>query len=120
MLPTKMFNEYLPIVQTRRHGLNTYLHIAFLLKGKRIVAYATNKVGTRTKGSGYNRATIHAEIAVVKKIGDINAIRGLKMVVLRYGLQDKNWVYSHPCKCCQPILKKFIDKYGLLVVMYST
>ena len=120
MLAKKMFNEYLPIVQTRRHGINTYCHIAFLVKGKRIIAYATNKVGTRTKGSGYNRATIHAEIAVIKKLGDVSALKGLKMVVLRYGLEYKDWTYSHPCKCCQPVLKKFMDKYGLLNVMYST
>jgi hypothetical protein len=51
---------------------NTQVHIAILMKRGKILEIASNAVGTRSKGSGYQERTIHAERAVLKKVGDIS------------------------------------------------
>lgn len=115
------FNYLIPLIIKRRKVLNTrYLHIAILIKGKKVITYAFNKVGSRSHGCGYNNATLHAEIAVLKKLGDISAVKGLRLVVLRYGIRDSTWTQSHPCPDCQKILNKFIKHFGLHSVHYST
>jgi len=114
------FNYFIPLIVKRKNVINTNLHIALLFKGKKLITYAFNKIGSRSNGCGYNNATLHAEIAVLKKLGDISAIKGLRLVVLRYGVRDSTWTQSRPCVDCQKILNKFIKHFGLHSVHYST
>ncbi len=114
------FQHLIPYAQSQALKHRTCVHVAALLKGKRIVAIATNKTGSRSQGSGYGNSTIHAEVAVVKKLGDISKLKGLTLVVLRYGPQRRSWTHSHPCEHCQVFLNKCFSEYGLNRVYYST
>ncbi len=100
----------------RKH--NTSLHRAILVKRGKILAEATNLVGSRSSGSGYSNLTIHAEKAVIKKIGDLSKIKGCDLYVFRVN-NCKTARNSHPCKDCQMFLKKCMRQYGLRNVFYS-
>lgn len=115
------FNYLIPLIIKRRKVLNSrYLHVAIILKGKKPITYAFNKVGSRSHGCGYNHMTLHAEIAVLKKFGNMAALKGLRLVVLRFSIQNKSWTLSHPCADCSIVLKKIMKQYGLHSVYYST
>ncbi len=113
------FEDLLQAAKIHRNVINTFIHIAILMRGKRIIAIAKNRLGTRTRGCGFNTMTIHAEIAVIKKLGDMSQLKGLNLVVLRYGIEPRYWTESHPCKDCMKFLNKCFDKYGLNRVYYS-
>ena len=95
------------------------IHIAMILKGKKVIAVATNVLGTRAKGCGFTDRTIHAERAVIKKVGDYKLLQGAIMVVIRITCGIRNVSYSKPCEKCMPHLEKCIKKYGLKCVFYS-
>jgi hypothetical protein len=114
------FQHLIPYAQAQALKHRTYTHVAVLLKGKRIVAFAANKTGSRSQGSGYGHSTIHAEVAVVKKLGDISKLKGLSLVVFRYRSMDRDWTNSQPCKNCTLFLHKCMAEYGLNRVYYST
>jgi hypothetical protein len=103
--------------QFKKH--NTSVHLAILIKRGKVIAVATNSIGSRAKGSGYSMATIHAEKAVVKSLGDISQLRGASMVVVRLAKKDFEWVDSKPCHSCTKFLDKCIATYGMKKVYYS-
>jgi len=108
--------DYAKAASTR---LNTSLHIAFVYgRGGILIAMSTNRIGTRSSGSGFSKQTIHAERAALKAVGDIRLLRGATMVVVRAG---KGGILreSKPCSECQCHLEKAMIKYGLLKVYYS-
>ncbi len=113
------FQHLIPYAQAQALKHRTYIHVAVLLKGKRIMAFAANKTGSRSQGSGYGKSTLHAEVAVVKKLGDIHKLKGLTLVVFRYGAEIRSWTHSHPCKNCTVFLNKCLTEYGLSRVYYS-
>lgn len=119
MLTKEMFSHLIPFAVSHGRSISTYIHIAILMKGKRILAISKNKVGSRKQGCGYANRMIHAEIAVIKKFGNMKGLKGLQLVVLRYGPGIKGWVYSKPCPHCTPILEKIMREYGLQKVYYS-
>ena len=98
------------------------IHVAILALRGKIIAHAHNKIGTRSRGSGYSTCSIHAEKNVVKEIGDYSKIRGANMYVFRLGRGDKSDVLmnSKPCPECEIFLNKCISKYGLNKVYYSS
>ena len=77
--------------------------------------------------SGYNRHTpdgfsIHAEIMALNNCKNWKLLNGAVMYVVRLKFQDKcvcGTKLSKPCAKCQPVLRKFIDMYGLRKVYYS-
>ena len=99
----------------RSHG--TSYHKAVIVKRGKVIASATNRVGTRSKGSGYSDYTIHAEKAVVKKLGDISQLKGATLCVWR--LNARSVMPSAPCSECRLFLNKCMDKYGLRAVQYT-
>ena len=113
-LRLRVYDRHLPAVYKHR----TSLHQAFILKGNKVLAVSFNAVGSRSRGSGYSDQTIHAERAVVKKLGNISKLRGATLVVLRYNNQG-DVCSSKPCCECQVFLKKCVEKYGLLKVIHS-
>jgi hypothetical protein len=94
-------------------------HLAAIYDGRRRpIAESRNRVGTRSKGCGYDDYTIHAERAVVKSLGDISLLRGCVLVVIRVNKQGEI-LGSKPCPDCKHFLEKCMKKYGLRKVVYS-
>ena len=98
---------------------NTQSHIAALIKRGKVLEVATNSIGTRSKGCGYDTRTIHAERAVLKKIGDISKLAGAIMIVIRISKNTGEIVNSEPCHSCKCHLEKCMRNYGLKTVYYS-
>ena len=99
---------------------NTQVHIAILMKRGKILEIASNAIGTRSKGSGYQERTIHAERAVLKKIGDVSKLNGATLIVIRIMRGTKEIGNSEPCHSCKCHLEKCIKEHGLRQVFYST
>lgn len=97
----------------------TQLHIAILYgrRGK-VLGIATNRVGSRSRGAGFMEATIHAERAVLKSVGDVTQLRGATLVVFRINTLGQLG-NSKPCHACSRHLEKAMKKYGLMRVYYS-
>jgi hypothetical protein len=113
---TDMFQSFLPWIPTRNH--RTHLHIAILQNRGKLLAIATNALGSRSKGCGYSDRTIHAERAVIKKVGNISLLKGATMTVIR--IKDNGIIAnSKPCHSCEKHLTKCIKEYGLRRVYYS-
>jgi hypothetical protein len=108
--------EYATMAATR---MKTSLHIAFVYgRGGILLGMCTNRVGSRSRGAGFDTHTIHAERAVLKMIGDVSLLRGAVLVVVRVG-RGGNILGSAPCHGCRCHLEKAMDKYGLRKVYYS-
>lgn len=97
----------------------TSVHIAIVVKGNKVMEVAGNMIGSRSKGCGYDNSSIHAERAVLKKIGDVNKLNGAVMAVVRIAKGTGDTTISKPCHSCQCHLNKCIKKYGLKSVYYS-
>jgi hypothetical protein len=98
---------------------NTEYHVARITRRRKVIAEARNKIGTRSRGSGWDDQSLHAERAVVKSLGDISQLNGCTLEVVRlskHGLV-KN---SEPCHNCKMFLHKCIREYGLRKVIYSS
>lgn len=113
MLETFCDSEYL---KQKKH--NTHLHRAVIVKRGKVLAEATNSVGSRSMGAGFGDMTIHAERAVVKKLGDISKLRGADLYVFRVGATEASR-FSQPCHSCEQFLRKCMKEYGLRCVFYS-
>lgn len=104
---------------------NTSIHVAVIVKRNKVIAAATNKIGSRSRGSGYSDSTIHAERNVVKELGNFDQLRGATMYVFRVSrCKTKEGIdriqNSEPCHDCHLFLTKCVEKYGLRRVFYST
>jgi hypothetical protein len=124
LMPRLQLSHILPFIQglsaeslNSRHKTN--VHIAFVFNSRlQLLGWSLNKVGTRSHGSGYSDNTIHAERAALKRVGDMNKLRGASLVVVRLG-RDGHIKYSEPCCECRRHLDKCIRDYGLRYVYYS-
>ena len=112
-----MANKHMPcaIMKSRLK----HIHIAMIVKGKKVLAVASNFLGSRSSGCGFDDRTIHAERAVIKKVGNYSLLQGAIMIVVRISPGTRDTGYSEPCKTCKPHLEKCIKKYGLKCVFYS-
>ena len=109
--------DYLSIYSpTQKH--TTHFHIAFLFLRGKLLAVATNQIGSRSRGVGYSEYMIHAERAVVKEIGDLSKLKDATLVVIRLG-KNGEFLSSKPCKGCQLFLEKCIKCYGLSSIYHS-
>ena len=96
----------------------THLHYAQITVRNKVVAFARNSVGSRSRGCGYSDLTIHAERAVVKKLGDTSKLKGAVLVVWRTN-RAGDMMPSKPCADCHLFLEKCMRDYGLRKVVYS-
>jgi len=96
----------------------THTHHATIVRRNKVLASAINKAGSRSSGSGYSDWTIHAERAVVKRLGDISQLRGATLIVVRYNKKGQ-MLNSKPCHDCELFLEKCMRDYGLRKVIYS-
>jgi hypothetical protein len=104
---------------------NISIHVAFIVKRGQILAKATNKIGSRSRGAGYSDCSIHAERAVVKELGNFDLMRGAALYVIRISRSkelhgSERIKNSEPCHDCHLFLTKCHEKYGLKKVFYST
>jgi len=95
-----------------------HTHVAILYKRGKVLAVGSNKVGTRSRGCGWNKMSIHAEMMAIKAVGDTSKLRGASMLVVRINSADE-FVNSKPCEHCTHVLEKCIRQYGLNKVYYS-
>ena len=117
----KQFHEYLlssvrpsPKVSMTKHSA----HICTIVKGNRILSTAVNQGGTRSSGCGFSTYTIHAEMNALKRLGDMEKLRGATMYVWRFNAKGQP-ANSKPCCECQRVLEKCIREYGLKQVFYT-
>ena len=106
-------------VETLRAYHTTSVHIAMLIKRGKVMDVASNSVGSRSRGCGYATRTIHAERAVIKKVGDKSKLDGAIMVVIRIMRGSREVGNSEPCHSCRCHLEKCIRDNGLKYVYYS-
>jgi hypothetical protein len=98
----------------------TQAHIAVIVKRGKILEIASNAIGSRSKGCGYQERTIHAERAVIKKVGDMSKLNGATLIVIRIMRGTKEVGNSEPCHSCKCHLEKCMREHGLRQVFYST
>lgn len=113
-----------PNTMRMRQTDKTSFHVAMLVNRGRIIQVASNRLGSRSRGSGYSNRTIHAERNVIKQLGDVNQIRGCDLFVMRIGeyktTKERYFANSAPCHECQVFLGKCQVKYGLKNVYYTS
>jgi len=105
-------NEYKEV-----HNLS--YHYAELYRRNKLLAYSRNIVGSQARGCGWSKHSLHAEIAVIKKLGDLSKLKGSILIVVRKGKNNQTMI-SKPCANCEKLLSKFMKHNGLLCVYYST
>lgn len=119
----KIVEEYRddPRMRSMRMSHATSIHIALIVYKGKILAEATNKIGTRSRGCGYSECSIHAERNVVKSLGDYTKLKDADMCVIRCGRGENshNFANSKPCSDCECFLNKCIRKYGLRKIYYT-
>lgn len=96
----------------------THFHIAFLFLRGKLLAVASNQIGSRSRGVGYSNYTMHAERAVVKEMGDYSKLKDSTLVVIRLGANG-TFLNSKPCKECSVFLEKCVRVYGLSTIHHS-
>lgn len=109
-----------PRANKKRASHRTFVHIAAIVLRGKIIAEATNKIGSRSSGCGYSDYTIHAERNVIKQLGDLSKLRGADLYVLRQHRSDPKFLNSKPCPDCTIFLEKCMREYGLKNVYYTT
>lgn len=95
-------------------------HVAILMKRGKVLSVASNVVGSRKRGAGFDDRTIHAERAVIKKVGDRSKLYGATLIVIRVTKVTHEMGNSEPCHSCRCHLEKCIRSYGLKCIYYST
>ena len=125
-LDLKFLNEIIDNqrILNLRYAHFASIHVALLVKRRRIIAQATNGFGSRSRGSGYSESSIHAEKNVVKDLGNIHELKGADMYIVRISRKAcseglDQFIKSKPCKQCMPFLEKCMREYGLRYVFYA-
>jgi hypothetical protein len=81
-----------------------------------VLAVGQNRV--EVTGRGKSRSNmIHAEADVIRTLGDVQKLRGTRLVVIR--IAPSGIINSKPCVACQCLIQKCIKKYGLIGCEHS-
>lgn len=118
-LRTDEIHDLVDMCNISRGKHHTSLHFAILYRRGKVISTATNAVGSRSKGCGYSQHTIHAERAVIKKLGDITLLKDAELFVVRLSKKSDGFMNSEPCHACKRHLTKCMREYGLKAVYYS-
>ncbi len=106
----------------------TYKHTSAIVSHGKVIAVATNRIGAKARArktgprydnSPHGSCTIHAEIAAIRSVGDLNRLRGADMYVWRISTALGRPGNSKPCAECQCVLEKCMREFGLRNVYYS-
>jgi hypothetical protein len=124
---TTLLEQFLDDPRTKRlvECHTTSIHVAVLVRRGQVITHAHNRIGSRSRGSGYSQQTIHAERNVIKSLGDISLLRGADMYVMRFSKDSHKvghdrFMSSKPCSSCQIFLAKCMKEYGLKNVYYTS
>ena len=100
----------------------TQIHVAMIVKRGKILAQASNRIGSRQKGIGYSDKTIHAERNCIKQLGDLTQLRGADLYVMRISKSPEKpeFLSSKPCHECEVFLTKCMREYGLKNVYFTS
>jgi tRNA(Arg) A34 adenosine deaminase TadA len=93
-------------------------HVAIIYKRGKILSIGVNKIGSRSRGCGWDDLSIHAEIMAIKNVGDTSKLKGANLLIVRYNNLNEI-MYSKPCTRCMCVLEKCMKQYGLGRVYYS-
>ncbi len=97
----------------RKRRLNTENHWCAVLDPRgRMVACAWNKAMTPSTGCGASAHTMHAEIAAIKRLGDLTQLANCVLVVARF-TPGGGLASSSPCAQCRRKLRKMFARYRL-------
>ena len=99
---------------TRKH--RTHYHVAMIFRGHKILAIGQNRVEVTGRGKAKSNM-IHAEADAIRTLGDVQKLRGAKLVVIR--IAPSGIIYSAPCPGCQPLIEKCKREYGLIGCAHS-
>lgn len=113
-------DTYIPYPMLYGRTNMKHMHVAIIIKRRKVLAVASNRVGSRTSGCGYDTFSIHAERAAIKSLGDRERLRGAILIVVRIAKGTRGMADSTPCSSCRYHLEKCMEKYGLRGVYYST
>ena len=113
-----------PRTTNMRDAHYAHLHLAVIMKRGKVLASGMNRYGTRSRGSGFSRSSLHAEKNAVKALGDISQLRGADMLVMRFSRDREleghdRFLSSRPCPSCEIFLEKCMREYGLKNVYYT-
>ena len=97
---------------------NTEFHTATIRRRNKVIATSRNTLGTRSRGCGWDDQSLHAERAVVKRLGDVSQLRGCTLEVIRLN-KSGEIRNSKPCASCEMFLQKCMREYGLRKYIYS-
>lgn len=114
-----LLQEHLSMTSYRMKTNMRNTHVAFIMKRGKVLGWATNRLGSRTRGCGYDERTLHAERAVIKRVGDHTKLLGASLIVIRMSRGTEQMINSEPCHGCRYHLEKCVKKYGLKRVYYS-
>jgi hypothetical protein len=96
------------LTNTSKHRGN--YHVAMLFRGHKVIAVGQNRVEITGRGKAFSHM-IHAEADVIRTLGNVQKLRGLKLVVIR--IAPSGIINSKPCMACQCLLQKCMKEYGL-------
>jgi len=92
-------------------------HVAILLSARgHVLEISKNRAGSRSQGCGWSDRSLHAERAVIKKLG---LLRGSILIVVRLSKGPTHFHGSAPCDECRCSLQKHIREDKLKAVYYS-
>ena len=95
-------------------------HVAILLSARgHVLEISKNKAGSRSRGCGWSERSLHAERAVIKKLGNKDLLRGSILIVVRLSKEPAHFRGSSPCDECRRSLEKHIREDKLKAVYYS-
>ena len=119
-----MLNQFIDDPNTMRLcQTNTSFHVAMLVRRGKIIQTASNRVGTRSRGSGYSKYTIHAEKNVIKQIRNLHLLDGCDLFIMKIHqhklTKELTFCHSSPCHSCQVFIEKCQKEYGLKNVYYT-
>lgn len=107
-----------------RQSDQTSFHLAMLVRRGKIICVAPNRLGSRSRGCGYGKYTIHAEKNCIKKFGDTSKLKDCDMYIMRVCENrmtgQKYFALSKPCSDCQLFLEKCQETHGLKNVFYTS
>ena len=113
-----------PNTMRMRQSETTSFHIAMVVRRGKILAVASNRVGSRSQGCGFSTYTIHAERNVIKQFGDTSQLRGCDLYVMRIHhnrmTDERHFGNSAPCRDCQIFLEKCQRRSGLHQIYYTS
>lgn len=101
-------------------------HGCIIVKGNTIIGKGYNKYNTYNRYGVIiqdNIKTKHAETEALYDCILQNKKKDLKnadLYVVRFDINNNKILYSKPCSNCSNIINKYIEKFGLRYIYYST